>query len=85
MKRTIERVRDHFRRTPGSPLSVAQLQEHCGADAAMCQAVLDAFVDVKFLRVNADGTYVRLTVGPFASERPASTSAETRIRIGDVG
>ncbi len=63
MRRTIDRLRAEFLEMPGLRLSVAQTQRLCGVDQALCQDVLDALVDVKFLRVNADGTYARLGDG----------------------
>ncbi len=48
---------------PGLRLTVEQVERLCGVDKTMCRAVLDALVDIKFLRVNADGTYARLTDG----------------------
>lgn len=61
MKQTLERIRAEFLEMPGLRLSVVQMQRLCGVEGVMCQAVLDALVDLKFLRVNADGTYSRLT------------------------
>jgi hypothetical protein len=59
MRRTIERLRAEFLEMPGLRLSVAQTQRLCGVDPTLCRDVLDALVDVKFLRVNSDGTYAR--------------------------
>jgi hypothetical protein len=61
MKRTIERLRAEFLEMPGLRLNVKQVQRLCGVDAVLCQDVLDALVDMKFLRVNQDGTYARVT------------------------
>jgi len=41
------------------------------ANKAMCQAVLDTLVDIKFLRLNPDGTYARLADGPGVRSRVA--------------
>jgi hypothetical protein len=38
----------------------------------MCQTVLDALVDAKFLRVSTDGTYTRLIDGSIPHTRPAA-------------
>ena len=61
MKRTIERLRAEFLETPGLRLNIAHGQRLCGVGPFLCQDVLDALVDVKFLRVNVDGTYARAT------------------------
>lgn len=63
MHRTIERLRAEFLEMPGLRLTVAQVQRLCGLEPSMCQAVLDALVGVKFLRVTPTGHYVRLTDG----------------------
>ena len=55
MRRTIERLRSEFLEMPGLRLNVKQVQRLCGVDASLCQGVLDALVDLKFLRANADG------------------------------
>ena len=77
MRRTIERLRAEFLEMPGLRLTVVQVQRLCGVDDAMCQDVLDALVDVKFLRRNTDGTYVRLAEG-CDTYRPHPARAEAR-------
>ena len=76
MKRTIERLRAEFLEMPGLRLSVRQVQRLCGVDETVCQAVLDALVDVQFLRVNRDGTYARVTDG----HHPGPVDAHRRTR-----
>jgi hypothetical protein len=71
MRRTIERLRAEFLEMPGLRLNVTQVQRLCGVDRTLCQDVLDALVDVKFLRVNPDGTYARLSDGDVVSRYPA--------------
>ena len=68
MKRTIERLRGEFMEMPGLRLTPRQVQRLCGVDATMCQQLLDALVDLKFLRMNIDGTYAR-----FSDGRPSPT------------
>jgi len=63
MGHTIERLRGAFLEMPGLRLNASQTQRLCGIDPIVCQRVLDALVDAKFLRRNADGTYSRLTDG----------------------
>ena len=76
MKRTIERLRAEFLEMPGLRLNVNQVQRLCGVDETMCQDVLDALVDVKFLRRNHDGTYARLAEGHHSN--PAQVDPRTR-------
>ncbi len=71
MRHTIERLRAEFLEMPGLRLSVAQTQRLCGVDQTLRRDVLDSLVDVKFLRVNADGTYARLTDGEAVRRYPA--------------
>lgn len=63
MRRTMERLRAEFVEMPGMRLTARQIQRLCGVDAATCQAVLDTLVELKFLRVNGDGTYARVLDG----------------------
>jgi hypothetical protein len=63
MKRTIERLRAEFLEMPGLRLTARQVQRLCGVDETLCREVLDTLVDVKFLRLNPDGTYARATDG----------------------
>ena len=44
---------------PDMSLRPEQVQRLCGIDGALCKEALDALVDVKFLRVRSDGSYVR--------------------------
>ena len=67
MRRTIERLRAEFLEMPGLRLTMRQVQRLCGIDGAVCQGVLDALVACRFLRVNADGTYCRVTDGRLRS------------------
>jgi hypothetical protein len=78
MRRTIERLRAEFLEMPGLRLSVAQTQRLCGVDQTLCQDVLDALVDVKFLRVNPDGTYARLSDGEPVRRYAGTTAARVR-------
>jgi hypothetical protein len=55
----IRRVRGEYNEMPGLRLTVTQAQRLWGLDRAACDTVLSALVDVKFLRRNSDGAYVR--------------------------
>lgn len=71
MRHTVERLRAEFLETPGLRLTVVQVQRLRGIDETMCQCVLDALVDMKFLHVNPDGTYARLSDVHVTHPRPA--------------
>ena len=80
---TLERLRAEYLEMPGLRLSVAQIERLCGVDRIVCQAVLDALVDARILRVNPDGTYARLTDGP-RRHRRRSTSSLTSNAVGST-
>ena len=79
MHRTLERLRAEFQEMPGLRLSVKQVQRLCGVEPMMCQAVLDAMVDAKFLRRNPDSTYARLTDGAVRRAAKADLGVVTQV------
>jgi DNA-binding IclR family transcriptional regulator len=72
MHRTLERLRAEFLEMPGLRLTLEQVQRLCGVEPTMCQAILDAMVDAKFLRRKPDGTYARLSDGELSHQRPTT-------------
>jgi hypothetical protein len=68
----LKRLRGEYLEMPGLRLTAAQVQRLCGIERMMCQLVLDALVDGKFLCANSDGTYARLTDGEILSPRHAA-------------
>jgi hypothetical protein len=77
---TIERLRSEFLEMPGLRLTKKQVQRLCGIDEASCTAALNALVDLKFLRVNADGSYARTVDGLAVALRPAAARLNPRLR-----
>jgi hypothetical protein len=67
----LKRIRAEFLEMPGLQLTLEQVQRLCGVDQALCQAVLDALVDAKFLRVKSNGVYARATDGEASRPRSA--------------
>ena len=59
----LERIRAEYLEMPGLRLKVEQVQRLCGVERMICQSVLDALVDAKFLCVKPDGTYARFADG----------------------
>ncbi len=59
----LNRLRGQFLEMPGLSLTVNQAERLCGIDGSICKAVLDALVDVRFLRISNDGKYRRMTDG----------------------
>jgi hypothetical protein len=72
----LARLRAEFLEMPGLGLTASQVQRLCGIEKAMCDAVLETLVGVKFLRVGSDGVYRRLTEGALA--RPTTVKADLR-------
>jgi hypothetical protein len=56
---------------PGLSLTVDQVRRLCGIEQKLCELVLDALVDQRFLCLNRDGTYVRATEGQVLRAQPA--------------
>ena len=59
----LERIRAEYREMPGMNLKLEEVQRLCGIERSLCQAVLDALVEARFLRVRSDGCYVRFGDG----------------------
>jgi hypothetical protein len=59
----LTRVRGEYMEMPGLRLSLGQAQRLCGIERGLCTRVLDALVTERFLCVNANGIYARLTDG----------------------
>jgi hypothetical protein len=57
----LNRLRAEYLEMPGMRLTIQQVQRLCGMDRLLCQAMLDALVDAKFLCVKPNGTYARAT------------------------
>jgi hypothetical protein len=53
----INRLRAEYLEMPGLRLTAAQVQRLCGIERMMCESVLDALLDAKFLCVKSDGSY----------------------------
>lgn len=59
----ITRIRGEYLEMPGLRLTLDQAQRLCGVERMLCQAVLDALVEAKFLCVKPNGTYARAIDG----------------------
>jgi hypothetical protein len=71
-----ERIRGEYLEMPGLRLTLAQMQRLSGVEGALCQVVLSALVDEKFLCVTPMGAYARSTDGQIA--RPRAAKADSR-------
>ena len=76
----LARIRAEYLEMPGLRLTLEQAQRLSGAERALCQHVLDALVHAQFLRLNVDGTYVRMTEGTnHPRPRPAKAHLNDRL------
>ncbi len=56
----LRRIQGEFLEMPGLRLTVAQARRMWGLDAAVCEALLGALVDAKFLFKTRDGAFMRV-------------------------
>ena len=56
----LQRIQGEFVEMPGLRLTPAQAQRLWGLERDVCNAVMGALVDAKFLAQTRDGAYVRL-------------------------
>lgn len=77
-QRVLERLRAEYLEMPGMKLTMEQIGRLCGIEPGMCRPVLDALVNVRFLRLNSDGTYVRVTEGGTSLPTPAKAEFKPR-------
>ena len=74
-QRVLERLRAEYLEMPGMKLRLEQVQRLCGIEQTMCKLVLDALVKTNFMRLNSDGTYVRVTDDGSPRPRPLQAAA----------
>jgi hypothetical protein len=56
----LQRIQGEFVEMPGLRLTAAQAQRLWGLERDLCDALLGALVDAKFLATTRDGAYVRM-------------------------
>lgn len=77
---TLRRIKSEFLEMPGLRLTASQAQRLWGLDGAMCDALLAALVDAKFLALTRDGAFTRLD-----GSMPHRASRSTRsIAVGSA-
>lgn len=77
----LARLRAEYLEMPGMRLTVEQVQRLCGIEQTLCQTVLDALVDAKFLCVKSSGAYARLTDGEMSRPLPAKANLGVNKRV----
>ena len=73
----LTRIRAEYLEMPGLRLTPAQAQRLCGVELVLCETLLAALVNEKFLCMKPDGQYMRLTDGEIL--RPQAVKASLRI------
>ena len=59
IRETLERIQSEFHELPGLRLTVTQAQRLWHLDRSVCDALLAALVDARFLARTPDGAFVR--------------------------
>lgn len=59
IREALERIQGEFRELPGLRLTQAQAERLWHLDRAVCDGLLAALVDARFLSRTSDGTFVR--------------------------
>ena len=75
------RLRAEFVEMPGLRLTSDQVQRLCGIEVTLCQRVLDALVETRFLCVKTDGAYARITDAGPARSRVAKAALRPARRV----
>ena len=68
----LQRIQGEFSEMPGLRLTAAQAQRLWGLERAVCDELLGALVDAKFLSQTRDGAFIKTDGGP---QRTARTAA----------
>ncbi len=71
MEEVLQRIQGEYVEMPGLRLTTAQAQRLWGLERDVCDALLGALVDAKFLSRTRDGAFVRLD-----GARPAQVGAQ---------
>jgi hypothetical protein len=79
MDDVLQRIQGEYLEMPGLRLTTAQAQRLWGLERDVCEALLGALVDTKFLCRTRDGAFVRpegATPTRFVSRRPLAGGAQ---------
>jgi hypothetical protein len=68
----LQRIQGEYSEMPGLRLTAAQAQRLWGLERAVCDELLGALVNAKFLSQTRDGAFIRTDGGP---QRTASRTA----------
>ena len=62
-QQALERIRAEYQEMPGMKLTLERAERLTGGDRTVCQQVLDALVNAKFLSLRGDRSYMRAQYG----------------------
>jgi hypothetical protein len=79
-QQALERIRAEYQEMPGMKLTLEQVERLSGVDRSVCQQVLDALVNAKFLSLRRDGSYTRAQDGSPTRLPAAKPDWNTRMR-----
>ena len=68
----LQRIQGEFVEMPGLRLTAAQAQRLWGLDRTVCEQLLSALVDAKFLSLTRDGSFIRTTADWRVAPRSAA-------------
>lgn len=74
----LQRIQGEYVEMPGLRLTAAQAQRLWGLDRDVCDALLGALVDAKFLSQTRDGSFIR-TEGARPTHRVRATAPQTAV------
>ena len=78
-QQVLDRIRAEYLEMPGMRLKIEQVQRLCGLERHICEAMLSAQVDARFLYVTSDGAYVRFTEDLHVRQRTAKAALPSLI------
>jgi hypothetical protein len=80
----LARIRAEYLEMPGLRLTTEQMQRLCGVDRTICEDVLNALIEMKFLVRKPNGAHTRAADGadiPRPSAAKATLRSESTIRV----
>jgi hypothetical protein len=82
-QQALERIRAEYQEMPGMKLTLEQVERLSGVDRSVCQQVLDALVNAKFLSLRGDRSYTRAQDG--SRTRLPAAKADWNARVHSPG
>ena len=79
-QQALERIRAEYQQMPGMQLTLEQVQRLSGVDRSVCQQVLDALVNAKFVFLRTDGSYTKFSDGNASPSRTPNADWNARMR-----